>query len=142
MGLEAQLRACGRDDLAIEILAEPVQHLAKRVPRVLLVGVDRSGSAVQWITGWPVTREAMAVMDADHRDALFLQHFNHVPLARELAADAEVAWGGPHTVDAVVTELDSRGATSQDVGFVGPLSARAHRQLTQAGNNRFPSWSQ
>ena len=118
-----------------DLLAAAAEH---DVRRVLLVGADRAGSAVQWITAWPVTREAIAVVDDDWPDALFVQHFNHVPLARELARTAEVSWGGPDTADTVVTELQRRGGVQDPVGFIGPLSARTHRQLTGAGLRLVP----
>lgn len=31
---------------------------------VIAYGADRSGSAVQWLSGWPVTREAVLLIDA------------------------------------------------------------------------------
>src|ERR1044072_6420645 len=60
---------------------------------LLFCGANRFGSAVQWLTGWPVTAEAVGVLTPGERDALFVQYHNHVPLAQRLAADAEVAWG-------------------------------------------------
>ena len=57
-------------------------------------GANRFGSSVQWLTGWPVTAEAVGVLTPKSPDALFIQHINHVPLARRLAAPAEVVWGG------------------------------------------------
>src|SRR5580700_2253639 len=57
-------------------------------------GANRFGSAVQWLTGWPVTAEAVGVLTPGRPDALFVQHVNHVPLAQRLAAPADVAWGG------------------------------------------------
>jgi hypothetical protein len=59
-------------------------------------GANRFGSAVQWLTGWPVTAEAVGVLTPKIADALFIQHINHVPLARRLAAPAEVAWAAVH----------------------------------------------
>ena len=53
-------------------------------------GANRFGSAVQWLTGWPVTAEAVGVFTPGRPDVLFIQHVNHVPLARLLAAPAEV----------------------------------------------------
>ena len=101
------------------------------VDRLLLVGVDRSGSAIQWLTGWPVTREGYVVVDGSERDALFVQFFNHVPLARRLA-DADVAWRGPSAADTITGELQRRGHRGS-LGFVGPMPALLHRQLTEAG---------
>src|SRR5579863_10618566 len=40
-------------------------------------GANRFGSAVQWLTGWPVTAEAVGVFTPGEPDALFVQHVNH-----------------------------------------------------------------
>ena len=61
---------------------------------LVFCGAHRYGSAVQWLTGWPVTTEAVGVFTPGRRDALFVQYHNHVPQARKLARDAEVAWAG------------------------------------------------
>jgi Xaa-Pro dipeptidase len=103
------------------------------VSRVLVVGVNRTGTAVQWLTGWPVTREAYVITEAGERDALFVGFYNHVPQARELATDAEVCWVGAEPIGTLLEELARRGHQAQPVGVVGPLSAQLHRGLAQAG---------
>ncbi|MPZ87652.1 MAG: M24 family metallopeptidase [Nitriliruptorales bacterium] len=99
------------------------------VDRVLVYGADRSGSAVQWLTGWPVTREAAVAWGPDEQDSMFVEFANHVPLARELAPDADVQWGRQHPVEAAADELERRGGRSQRVGIIGPLRAQAHAAL-------------
>src|SRR5215217_1670916 len=59
---------------------------------LIFCGANRVGSAVQWLTGWPVTAEAVGVLTPGRPDALFVQYHNHVPQAQRLARDAEVAW--------------------------------------------------
>src|SRR6516164_4362157 len=89
---------------------------------LVFCGANRFGSAVQWLTQWPVTAEAVGVLSPGRPDALFVQYFNHVPLARRLAADAHVAWGGESSIAAAATELDHRGAKSGAVAVIGPLT--------------------
>jgi Xaa-Pro dipeptidase len=49
----------------------------------LVYGANRSGSAVSWLTGWPVTREALLVVAPEEDgDVLLVSFFNHVPQAR------------------------------------------------------------
>jgi Xaa-Pro dipeptidase len=91
------------------------------VDRVIVYGADRSGSAVQWLTGWPVTREAAVVVGGGEQDTLFVQFYNHLPLARQLAASADVRWGGESTITSAVEELSRRGGRRQRVGVIGPL---------------------
>ena len=93
-----------------------------RVDHLVFCGANRFGSAVQWLTQWPVTTEAIGVLTPGLADALFVQYVNHVPLAQRLADSAEVAWGGESSIRAAVAELERRGARSGRVGYVGPLS--------------------
>src|SRR6187431_2538884 len=82
---------------------------------LVFCGANRFGSAVQWLTGWPVTAEAVGVLTQGQRDALFVQYHNHVPLARRLAADADVAWGGQSAIASALAELKKRGARPNKV---------------------------
>ncbi len=93
-------------------------------------GANRFGSAVQWLTGWPVTAEAVGVLTPGQPDALFVQHVNHVPLARRLAAPAEVAWGGGSSIAAAMGALEHRAARGGRVGVIGPMTFEQHEQLT------------
>jgi Xaa-Pro aminopeptidase len=92
-------------------------------------GANRFGSAVQWLTGWPVTAEAVGVFTPGEPDALFVQHVNHAPLARQLAAPAEVAWGGGSSIGAAVAVLQRRAAREGKVGVIGPLTFEQHGVL-------------
>jgi Xaa-Pro dipeptidase len=97
---------------------------------LVFCGANRFGSAVQWLTQWPVTAEAVGVFSPGHSDALFVQYFNHVPLARRLAADAEVAWGQESSIAAAAAELDRRGAKFGAVAVIGPLTFEQHAALS------------
>jgi Xaa-Pro aminopeptidase len=92
-------------------------------------GANRFGSAVQWLSGWPVTAEAVGVLTPKAADALFIQHINHVPLAQQLAAPAEVAWGGGSSIAAAVAALERRGARAGRVGVIGPMTFEQHAVL-------------
>jgi Xaa-Pro dipeptidase len=94
-------------------------------------GFNRTGSAVQWLTQWPVTAEAVGVFSPGKRDALFVQYFNHLPLAQQLAERAEVAWGGESSIGAAIAALASRGARPGRVGVIGPLPFDQHARLAE-----------
>jgi Xaa-Pro aminopeptidase len=111
---------------AVEALIDEVG-----VDRVIVYGANRSGSAVQWLTGWPVTREAAAVFGAGERDTLFVQFYNHLPLARQLAASADVRWGNQSTIASAVEELCRRGGPRQRVGVIGPVPLTAGALLAE-----------
>jgi Xaa-Pro aminopeptidase len=96
---------------------------------LVFCGANRFGSAVQWLTGWPVTAEAVGVFTAGLSDALFIQHVNHVPLAQRLAERAEVVWGGGSSIEAAVAALERRGGQSGRVGVIGPMTFEQHEKL-------------
>jgi Xaa-Pro dipeptidase len=101
----------------------------EKLDLVLVCGENRSGSGVGWLSGWPVTAEAVALFDPTRSGVLFVQYHNHVPLAKRLAQEFEVRWGGPSTVDVLDEELASRHA--RRVGVIGPLGAAKQRRLAQ-----------
>jgi Xaa-Pro aminopeptidase len=98
---------------------------------LLFCGANRSGSVVQWLTQWPVTAEAVGIFTPGERDALFVQHVNHEPLARIIARDADALWGGASSVRAALDVLEKRGARNGRVAFMGPLSLDQHAALTE-----------
>lgn len=102
---------------------------ANGVDDLLVYGANRAGTAVFWLTGWPATAEALAVFSPGRQDVLFIQHHNHVPLARKLALRAEVRWGGPSTITSALEELAARNAKPGRVGIIGPLGFAQHARL-------------
>ena len=64
------------------------------VDHVLVYGANRSGTAVGWLTRWPVTREAVVVVTPGERDVLYVGFYNHVPNAQRIATEADVRWIG------------------------------------------------
>src|SRR5579884_1344025 len=115
----------GRRRAAIEALlaAHDCDHL-------VFCGANRFGSAVQWLTQWPVTAEAVGVLTPGRRDTLFVQYVNHAPQASLIAKDADVAWGGESSVGAAIAVLDKRGAKTNRVATLGPVSAEQHAALS------------
>jgi Xaa-Pro dipeptidase len=99
---------------------------------LVFCGANRFGSAVQWLTGWPVTAEAVGVLSPGKRDALFVQYHNHVPQAKRMARDAEIAWGGQSSIGAAIDELKKRGARMDQVATIGPVTAEQHAALVAA----------
>ena len=103
--------------------------------QALVYGFDRSGSAVEWLTGWPVTREAALLLRPGERDLLFVCFNNHVPNASRLAPDADVRPGNASALAAALDVLATRadqGATAPAparLGVIGPVPARASDRL-------------
>jgi Xaa-Pro dipeptidase len=97
---------------------------------LVFCGANRFGSAVQWLTGWPVTAEAVGVFTPGEADAMFVQHVNHAPLAQKIAAEAKVAWGGGSSIGAAIEVLERRGARNGRVGVIGPMTFEQHATLS------------
>jgi Xaa-Pro dipeptidase len=113
-----------RAAMAALLADEGLDHL-------IYCGANRFGSAVQWLTGWPVTTEAVGVFSPGLPDAMFVQHVNHAPLARRLAAPAEVAWGGGSSIACAIGVLEKRGARQGKIGVIGPMTFEQHAALAE-----------
>ena len=97
---------------------------------LVFCGANRFGSVVQWLTQWPVTAEATGVFSPGRADALFVQYFNHVALARRLADKAEVAWGEESSIQSALAALAHRGAKPGRVSVIGPMNFEQHAALS------------
>lgn len=96
---------------------------------VFVYGANRSGGAVPWLTGWPVTREALLIVSPqDTDDVLLVSFYNHVPQARRLSR-VRVEWAGRDAVTTALDRLDSDGERSARVGVIGPLPFGHYRTL-------------
>ena len=102
------------------------------VDHLLCYGIGTRGGAIGWLSQWVVTNEAQLVLSPGEENELFVQYFNHVPLATHIARDTRVAWGGASTIATSIAALQRRGATSGRVGAMGPLPLSAARQLEVA----------
>lgn len=87
---------------------------------VVVYGANRFGSAVPWLTRWPVTREAVVVLREGRVPTLLVGFANHVPNAVRLARDCDVTSVGERTTDSLLATLD-RGGTARGVGLIGPF---------------------
>ncbi len=105
---------------------------ARSIDHLIFYGASWTGSAVQWLTQWPVTTECAGIFTPGRRDHMFIHYYNHLPLARRIASQAQVDWGGPSTMGNVVEELQRRGAQGGRIGLIGPLGHEGFAVLTKA----------
>ena len=90
------------------------------VTHALAYGANRSGSAVSWLTGWPVTREALLIVAPDPaEDILLVSYYNHVPQARRLSR-TRVEWAGGVTM-ATALGLLPPAVLADGVGVIGAV---------------------
>ena len=90
------------------------------VDHALIVGAFRVGPAIGWLTGWPVTQQGMLILTPGEMPKLFIQYYNHLPNAREIARDCDVEWGLHVTLPNAIEEIKRRGGGT--VGILGSLS--------------------
>src|SRR5215475_8869377 len=100
---------------------------AAGVDHVLIVTVQNVGNATRWMTGWPGTAEALLLFRPGERMVMFVEYYNHLPLARQIARDAEVRWGEAKGIEKVIEELAGRGA--RRIGVIGPLNGPRWKAL-------------
>ena len=81
----------------------------------------RHGSAVHYLTDYPVSNRAHLIFPADGESTLFVQLWNHFPMARRLSTVADTRWGGPSSIQSVADELRARGLGAARVGVAGDL---------------------
>ena len=94
---------------------------------ILLYGAAKNGNAVPWLTGWPTTREAAVLMRPGEQDILWVQFYNHLPAATEIAPGADVRWGGHTTADTLVDAMAAAGIGR--MGLIGPIGWKLHARL-------------
>jgi Xaa-Pro dipeptidase len=131
--LEAEVPRFSKPEIARRrrAIAQALEEAGAR--HGLLLGGDRRASPLQWITGWPASGNNIAVFSGDARDVLLVPYPNHAPLARILAAEADVVWGPEGAQALAIAELEKRGATGQKVGVVGGMSHALFERLAKAG---------
>src|SRR5712672_439066 len=94
---------------------------------VLIVTVQNVGNATRWMTGWPGTAEALLLFGPGESMVMFVEYYNHLPLARQISRDTEVRWGEEKGIAKTIEELTRRGA--KRVGVIGPLGRTRWKAL-------------
>ena len=97
---------------------------------VVVFGGGASRHEIQFLTAWPPRQEGWLVLTPGHAPALFVQLFNHVPTARDMAVIERVEWAGVDSAATVGSELKRRG--SRRIGLVGAVAYQAHARLLAA----------
>jgi Xaa-Pro aminopeptidase len=101
------------------------------VPYALVYGANRAGSAVTWLTGWPVTREALLVAGPEpDADVLLVSFYNHLPQARRLSC-VRAEWAGERATATALALLAARGPLPERIGLAGPVPFGQYRMLAE-----------
>src|SRR5262244_3380034 len=57
---------------------------------VLIVSAQNVGNATGWMTSWPGTAEALLLFRPGEKMVMFVEYYNHLPLARRMSRDTDV----------------------------------------------------
>ena len=96
---------------------------------LILCGTTSAYHEVLYLSNFIVTREAFLVFPDAGEPTLFIQMFNHVPNARQVACITDLRWGGSDTTNAVAENLLERGLAENRIGLVGPISFKQYESL-------------
>jgi Xaa-Pro dipeptidase len=100
------------------------------IDHLLMCGEQRAGTGVGWLTSWPTTVEAYVIVAPREAQVMYVEWYNHWPLARKLARDTDVRWGEHQGFDKTIADLKARGA--KRIGVMGPLAYSRCKKLEAA----------
>lgn len=103
------------------------------VDTVVAYGANRFGSAVPWLTTWPVTREAICVLEQGRPARLLVGFPNHVPEAQRTIAAAGVGdevESLEERADTALLRLLSADGPRRRIGVIGPLASAARTAIS------------
>ena len=95
----------------------------------------RGGGDVHYLSNWVPSMESFLLWPADGDPTLFVQLYNHVPQARQMAVIDDVRFGGSNergAVDSsgeVLTAIRTRGLDRGRIGISGGVPYRAYDRL-------------
>jgi Xaa-Pro aminopeptidase len=87
--------------------------------------------SVQYLSNYLVSQRAHLVFPVEGEPTLFVQYYNHLPLAQKLSVVADTRWGGPSSIASVAEELLGRGLSAARLGLVGDLPFQDERRLRE-----------
>ncbi len=98
---------------------------------LIIYGAERAGTAIPWLTGWPVSAEAVLIISLNAEPKLYVQYYNHVPQANKTAFHASVEWAGPNTLHTMLARITQIKA--QKIGIIGRMSLPMTKALEETG---------
>ena len=91
---------------------------------IVVYGDLNARAAIEYLTGFAARRDGYYCAAPGTAPTLYVQLYNHVRNAAEMAVGLEVLWGGPDSAETVAGDVRSRVAKLRRVGVVGPIPHR------------------
>ena len=125
--LDARFPTFSRSEM--ERRAQRLDDLIERqaLDALMIVESLRAGTATGWVTGWPVTAEAVTAIAPNTPRRMYIQHYNHLMLAQQIAFDTQVSWGESSGVMAAAEALKGEGV--KRLGVIGRLTPAQYAAL-------------
>lgn len=104
---------------------------AAKVEVLLVFGSRGAAHEIQYLSGYPVSGEAVVVFPLEGEPTLLVHYENHVSDARRLSIFKDVRARGEDTLNAVKALLVKTGGIGS-IGVAGPLTFQLHAALSKA----------
>ena len=114
----------------IALLSDTISNL--NLDKVVIYESIGSGSAVQYFTGWHTTQEALVDIVSGEKINLYVEHYNHLPMAEKLINNqTNLIWGerklSQKIFPGIIQNLDSNSV----IGVIGRLPYSYIEQLNE-----------
>ena len=90
------------------------------VSALVVYGSWAAHNEVQYLSGFPVSWEAVLVFAMEGDSTLLIQFYNHLPNARAMARECDVQWMTLDLGERVRQALAERGLDEGRIGYAGP----------------------
>jgi Xaa-Pro aminopeptidase len=105
---------------------------AQNIDALLVAEFLFTGTAVHWLTNWPATTAAVVILVPGQPVQVIVEHYNHIPHARQMVTDAEVVWGERKPLVITKDLCTKLNPSIKRIGIIGRLSP--NEQATIAAN--------
>ena len=112
---------------------EAVRQIMRAADVDVLLAFGSRGAAheVQYLSGYPVSGEAVLIFPVEGDPTLLVHYENHVPDARRLSVIDDVRARGEDAIGAALAVLREKARTGS-VGVAGPLNFQRHAAMSGA----------
>jgi Xaa-Pro dipeptidase len=104
----------------------------KKLDKVIIYEALGSGNAVQYFTGWHTTQEALVEIKENENLNLYVEHYNHLPMAEKLVNNrTKLFWGQRQLADKIFPKMLNDLGQNSTIGIIGRLPYSYITQLQQ-----------
>ena len=90
--------------------------------KVIIYEALGSGNAVQYFTGWHTTQEALVEIKENEDIKLYVEHYNHLPMAKKLInSKTKLLWGERQLASKILPEIINNLDHGNTIGIIGRL---------------------